>query len=144
MTDPWASLGALPEARVVPHLGEYVMASLLTDRRAEPGDLLPGGDTDRRGWWADAYTDNPGDLFGSRLWLLHAAPLTDENLRKAEQYASEALAWMVKDGLAGAVAVVAERYGTDTGEQALALGVTVTRPDGSREEFRYTDLWEDL
>lgn len=28
-----------------------VIASLFTDRRAQPSDELPDGGTDRRGWW---------------------------------------------------------------------------------------------
>ena len=44
-----------------------VIISLFTDRRALDSDDLPGGDSDRRGWWGDSYRDRP---IGSRLWLL--------------------------------------------------------------------------
>ena len=46
-----------------------VLLSLLSDRRAESGDL-PAGATDRRGWWGDTLAAVDGDRIGSRLWLL--------------------------------------------------------------------------
>jgi len=80
---------------------ELVLASLLTDARDDAADGGP------RGWWADAY-DETGDRFGSRLWTL-TGRLTDAELRRAEQYVSEALAWLKRDGLASTVSAVATR-----------------------------------
>ncbi|WP_018169082.1 phage GP46 family protein [Thioalkalivibrio sp. ALMg9] len=115
-----------------------IVLSLLTDRRALADDPLPDGSDDRRGWWADAYTDPAGDQHGSRLWLLGRAQETAENRRRAEAYARESLAWMVEDGLARAVDVQARA--NEPGR--LILDVTVRRPDGRRERFEY--LWEGL
>ena len=87
---------------------ELVLASLLTDARDDAAPCwwrrwwLAS-----RGWWADAY-DETGDRFGSRLWTL-TGRLTDAELRRAEQYANEALAWLRRDGLASTVSAVATR-----------------------------------
>lgn len=90
-----------------------VIISLFTDRLAEPGDVIPDGSADRRGWWGDMPVDpaaqdaGPQDLIGSRLWLLHRALQTQNTLNRAEAYAKEALAWMISDGIAGSVEAVA-------------------------------------
>ena len=41
--------------------------------------------------------------------------------------------------MASAVDVVAERQG-----RLLALGITITRPDGTTSVVRFDDLWEAL
>lgn len=81
--------------------------SLLTDRLAEPGDVIPDG-SDRRGWWGDAGEQYP---IGSRLWLLSRAVLTQATLNAARDYALEALQWAVDDGVVGALDVVASVAG---------------------------------
>lgn len=73
-----------------------VIASLFTDRRAQPSDELPDGGTDRRGWWGDTYRK---ERLGSRLWLLSREKQMQTVLSKAQSYASEALLWMPKAGL---------------------------------------------
>jgi len=107
-----------------------VILSLLCDRRAEEDDEIPDGTADRRGWWADAYAEREGDRWGSRLWLLRRAKQVPETVRLAREYAEEALAWMVEDGVATSVSVTAEivRRGV------LGLLVRIERPDGRRFE----------
>jgi phage gp46-like protein len=117
-------------------LDTAVMISLFTHRRAEDGDELPGQDTDRQGWWGDAYPDVPGDQIGSRLWLLRRAKTSQDVLNAAVRYAEEALAWMIEDGAAESVEVTAERVS----DIVLALGITITRPED--EASRYQRLWE--
>jgi phage gp46-like protein len=88
-------------------LTSCVILSLFLDARARPDDELPdsaGGD--RRGWLGDAFAAT--DRIGSRLWLLTRAKQTEETRRRAEDYAAEALAWLVEDGLATSVSVTAE------------------------------------
>jgi phage gp46-like protein len=84
-------------------LATAVLLSLFLDARAAPDD----GATDRRGWLGDALSPVPGDRIGSRLWLLAREKQTDETLRRAEDYAAEALAWLVEDRLAESVEVAA-------------------------------------
>ncbi|RJX35672.1 MAG: hypothetical protein C4525_03185 [Desulfarculus sp.] len=84
-----------------------VLHSLFTDRRALADDVLPEG-VNRRGWWADLTLPAEGDQYGSRLWLLFREKQTAAVLRRAEEYAEEALAWLITDGVASQVKVAAE------------------------------------
>lgn len=118
-------------------LRSAVLVSLFTDRRAEADDPLPGapGDTDRRGWWADAWPAVDGDRIGSRLWLLARQKQTVDVLLRAQSYSEEALAWLIDDGVARSVQVEAQwvRPGM------LGLRVVITLADGVRFEdvFNY-------
>ena len=118
-----------------------VVLSLFTDRLAAPGDVPAGAQPGaRRGWWGDALADVPGDLMGSRLWLLHRAKQEAGVLTAAEGYAREALQWLVEDGVATAVEVTASfpRAGV------LALAVQVQRPTKPVAQFRFDDFWKGL
>ena len=115
-----------------------VELSLFTDRRAEDTDVLPDGETDRRGWWADAVSEVEGDRMGSRLWLLARAKDTPDTFSRAEEYAREALAWMVADKVADRIDVTAERV---TEPPALGLDVTIVRPTGRAVSFRFGQAW---
>lgn len=75
-------------------LEELVRIALFTDRRAADDERAPDGSEDRRGWWADAYSDRP---IGTRLWLLSRSELSDETVRRARDYAEEALDALVTD-----------------------------------------------
>jgi phage gp46-like protein len=115
-----------------------VLLSLFTDRRAGAGDVLPPGETDRRGWWGDAFPVVEGDLIGSRLWLLTREKQRSAVLPRVEEYAREALAWLVEDRVASKVEVVASfpRAGW------LALDVSVYRPLGDPTKYRFDRAWE--
>lgn len=115
-----------------------VLLSLFTDRRAEDGDVLPDGETDRRGWWADAFPVEDGDHFGSRLWQLARSKRTPETLRRAEEYAREALAWLLEDKVAGRVDVTAEALAGDI----LGLGVTIYRPTSDVAQYKFNYTWD--
>lgn len=85
-----------------------VIISLFTDRPALPGDAIPDGTTNRRGWWGNLPTAATPDvpkpiLIGSRLWLLDRALQTMETLRAAESYALESLQWGLDRGVFGSV-----------------------------------------
>ncbi|WP_439861636.1 phage GP46 family protein [Pseudomonas sp. MBLB4136] len=114
-----------------------ILISLFSDRRARADDQLPGEDRDRRGWWADAYPVIEGDQIGSRLWLLDREKEIQETLRRAKEYAEEALAWLVVDGIAARVEVSASvpRRGV------LGLAVAVKRVDGRLENYQYDVIW---
>lgn len=115
-----------------------VLISLFTDRRAEDGDELPDNTTDRRGWWADAFSDVEGDLVGSRLWLLSRSKHLPEVAVQAEGYAAEALQWMIDDGISESITVSAEWIDPQT----LALKVEITRPARTPLSFSFDNLWE--
>ncbi|WP_451998988.1 phage GP46 family protein [Azospirillum argentinense] len=115
-----------------------VLMSLFTWARAQPGDVLPA---DRRmGWWGDTYPTVAGDCIGSRLWLLSREKLLPETLRRAREYAEEALAWLVTDGVARRVEVTADRRGAD----GLTLTCRIWRRDGTPVDLRFDDAWEAI
>ena len=107
-----------------------VLISLFSDRLAESDDEPSDGTTDRRGWWADQLHDDPADLVGSRLWLLARSKASQANLVLAQEYATEALQWMIDDGLAETIDVTTERQG-----ERLAVRVRITRPDKLAPKF---------
>ncbi len=114
-----------------------VLLSLFLDRRAEDGDTLPDGETDRRGWWADAVPVVEGDQIGSRLWLLGRSKQTQDALPRAETYAREALQWMIDDLVTDRIDVTASipRAGV------LGLEVTIYRPTVDPTTFRFSYAW---
>lgn len=117
-------------------LARAVINSIFTWARADVDDDLPG--KSREGWWGDTFPDSLGDAFGSKLWLLQRAKLTDETISKAKDYVEESLKWMLSDGVAGSVAVEAERGDFDR----LDILVVVTKPDASQMTMRFQDVWE--
>lgn len=134
---PWYD--PLPSATGVVTIQQLAWIALLSDRQAEPGDLIPDGTTDRRGWWADAF-DGGGDRFGSRLWLLAAGKLTNETAKLAQDYAAEALEVLVEDGVCARVEAEAERQGN-----AIVIAATVYRDDDSApERIEFPGLWDAL
>lgn len=114
-----------------------VILSLFSDARANDDDTLPIGQSDRRGWWADAYPAADGDRFGSRLWLLRATKQLQQSLNQAQQYAEEALAWLVSDGAASRVEVAA----FIARPEVMGLTVRIYRPDGTTTPIRFETLW---
>ena len=114
-----------------------VIVSLFSDRRAEDDD--PVDLSDRRGWWGDLLSDVPGDQIGSRLWQLARAKQVPESLNMAEEFAKEALAWMIEDGVAMAVECTAEYV--DRG--FIGMAIAITKPNGETETFRFAPLWAE-
>lgn len=113
-----------------------VMLSLYTDRRAEEDDTLPDGTNDRRGYWADAYNDR---LHGSRLWLLDREKELDNVPRRAEEYAREALEWLIEDEVASEV--IAEA--TNVRRGVLLLRIQIRRGDQSTLERQFEYVWQN-
>lgn len=120
-------------------LDTAVLLSLFTDARARDDDVLPPGQTDRRGWWGDDYSEAV-DNFGSRLWLLQAAKQLQASLNQAREYAEEALAWLVDDGIAAKVEV--ETW--IVRDEVMGMRVRIHRPDGTTSARRYDILWSAL
>jgi phage gp46-like protein len=114
-----------------------VLISLFTDRRAEPGDILPDAETDRRGWWGDAIPAAPGDTIGSRLWLLAREKDQQRVRTRAEEYAREALRWLIDDLVASRVDVTTEIISRGV----LALGIQIQRPKVDPVSYRYNYAW---
>ena len=117
-----------------------VILSLFSDARAKDDDALPLGQTDRRGWWADAYPAADDDRFGSRLWLLRAAKQLQQSLNTSKQYAEEALAWLIADGVARSVDV--ETF--IPRDEVMGMLVRIHRPDGTQVPIRFELLWSAM
>lgn len=83
-------------------LASAVLVSLLCDRLAATYEVKQG--EDRRGWWADAFSDNQHQT-GSRLWLLEREKQLPGVVLRCKQYCEEALQWFIEDGLAKAITV---------------------------------------
>ncbi|MBK0004386.1 phage GP46 family protein [Erwinia sp. S38] len=75
-----------------------IIISLFTDRVARADDSTDSDD--RRGWWGDSGEEMS---IGSRLWLLRRQKLTTAVAQKAEDYAREALQWLISDGVVSSV-----------------------------------------
>lgn len=118
-----------------------VLISLFTWRRANADDTLPDPKGFRMGWWGDSYPAVANDRIGSRLWLLARAKLTLTTVQRAQDYAEEALQWLIDDGAAARIAVRAERQGLST----LALQCTLFAADGTANAvLRFDNLWSLL
>lgn len=117
-----------------------VILSLFTDAEARIDDTLPDeNSSDRRGFWADQYPPEDGDKIGSRLWLNDAAKQLQSVLRRDERYAAEALQWMVDDGVADSIDVVA----TNPRQGIRALTISIRRANGTTARFQFQSLWDN-
>ncbi len=115
-----------------------LLISLFTDRRAADDDQIPDGTDDRRGWWADQFADVPGDLIGSRLWLLSREKQQQRVVTLAQEYAREALQWLITDRVLDRFDVEAEIVSTGV----LGLQVTCYRPRKDTAVFRFDLNWQ--
>ena len=118
-----------------------VIISLFTWRRAHDDDVLPNAGMSRMGWWGDSFPPVANDRIGSRLWLLARSKLTDSTAQQAQDYAEEALQWLIDDGVAARVDVSAVRRGIST----LALTCTVVNRSGAvMARLQFANLWNFL
>ena len=115
-------------------LDTAVLISLFTDARVRE-DELPAGHTWRRGWWGVDVDDEP-DNVGSKLWTLRRSKATPELLVRARRFAREALAWMLRDGVA--VALDVRTFYSSPG--IMEMNVRVIMPDTTRREFQFADV----
>lgn len=128
-----------------------ILISLFTDARAADDEALPEAGGDRRGWWGDAFardarpdagTARDADRIGSLLWLLSRSKVTARTLDRAKQACEDALAWLVRDGVASAVRVMVEaqsRPGQHSADM-LAIAVEIDRPGGPNRQ-RHDFTW---
>lgn len=128
-----ANTGMAPEDNLV----RAAVISLFTWRRANADDVTDG---QKMGWWGDLTTEVANDRIGSRLWLLSREKMLPATINRAREYAQEALAWMIEDGLASRVEVQAERFG----QGGIALTATIYRSDGRVTSLRFDNAWETI
>lgn len=119
-------------------LHSAVVLSLFTDARLPDDQPLPPGESWRRGVWFDGLDGDAADRFGSLLWLLLGEKQTEATRLRAIAYSHDALAWMIRDGVARQIEVTAEWQRTGM----LLLGIDLHRPNGTASRF---DLfWQAL
>ena len=116
------------------------LVSLFTDKLATPDFVPTDGTTDRRGWWADPYNDQP---LGSNLWQLQRAKKTRDTLGLARTYALDALQWLITDGVAAQVDCNTMWLG-GAGSTALGIAIAIIKPDGSLTRFTFAWAWAGL
>jgi len=109
--------------------------SMFSDKRVTLEELPPGLD-DRRGWWADLISEPLEDQIGSRLWTLDRSKILDSTPAELENIMSEALNWMLEDGIAQRVVVTAARNGLNE----VTGTARVFRPDGEEIPFKF--IWD--
>lgn len=122
-----------------------VIMSLFTDARAGKDDILPEGETDRRGWWGEMLNDEPIGSFGSKLWLLEREKVVPEVLARAEKYARDALKWLLDEKIASSLEVVAfEGLPRIPGRGSiLALSIKIHRPNAPAISYEFDRLWSN-
>ncbi|WP_016586953.1 phage GP46 family protein, partial [Yersinia pestis] len=82
---------------------------------------------------------------GSRLWLLRREKLTTQVAIKAEDYATEALAWLIEDSVVAAINVRAHIIAPNT----LVLVVSYQQPSQTRSanqtqsSIKFSWVWEE-
>jgi phage gp46-like protein len=112
-----------------------ILIALLTDRRANDGDVLPHPNDPRGGHFSDVLTNSK---IGSRLWLLSRSRLDETTLRLAKQYAEEALNdQIIEPGMAADIDVqVVARSGR------VFFEITLTKPDDTTA--KYSAQWRSM
>jgi phage gp46-like protein len=101
-------------------IAEAVLVSLFSDGTASEDVLELEGLTDRRGWWGA----DPGDDYGSLLWLLERSKLDDKLPARVRDTCTAALRWITDLGFAERVSVEAA---VDPASSRLDLAVTLER-----------------
>ncbi|WP_145483109.1 phage GP46 family protein [Yersinia aldovae] len=110
-----------------------ILISLFTDRLARTDDVIEGDD--RRGWWGDSGSEYP---IGSRLWLLRREKLTTQVALKAEDYANEALVWLLDDGVVTAISTDAQIVFPNR----LNLIISYQQPAQAQVSVKFSWVWE--
>lgn len=119
-----------------------VLTSLFSDKLATPDFTPTDGSTDRRGWWADPYLDEP---LGSNLWQLDRAKKTRDTLGTARRWALDCLQWMKTDGVARAILCNTRWLSPEPSTTPiLGIALAIIRPDGSHSQFQFMLVWENL
>lgn len=111
-------------------LATAVILSLFSDRRAGPDDELPLHQQNRRGWVGDEFMaedfDPRVDSLGSLLWLCYVTKTVTDVRERARFAVQEALAWMLRDGIASRIDVTTEWAGPRL--DRLAVRPTIYKP----------------
>lgn len=114
-----------------------IIISLFSDAAAKPDDVIPDGSKNPRGWWGDPDPKYP---LGSRLWMLYRAKKTGDVLARARDYSSEAVKWMIDDGIVAKFEITTEY----TQKQMLGIRVVAFKHDGAVVAMNFNWAWDQL
>lgn len=114
-------------------LENAVLMSLFLDARDPNASAF---DEDPRGYWASEFLPFP---WGSLLWKLAREKPSQALAKQTERYAAEALAWMVRQGVAERVDV---RCSFE--KDRILLGVNVKQPGRQMLTNRYALNWQEF
>ncbi len=117
-----------------------VLISLYTDAALELGDVLPEGETDRRGWWGDAagIAVVEGDRIGSHLWLRARSRETPALLDLTDEDIRGALQWMLDDQISDSIEITDSQFPV---RGVITSTITIHRPKRDSVEFRFNRNW---
>lgn len=124
-------------------LASAVVNSLFTDNRAPEG--WRPDEPDRRGWWGSsvALEGEEPEEEGSLIWTLKNEVATPAIAERVRIYATDALAWMLRDQVAASVTV--ETGLIETPRRGVWLDIRITGRDGALAySQRFARLWRDL
>src|SRR5262252_338919 len=130
-------------------LANYVKVALMTERLADPQEVLPDPDSDdRRGWWADmdAAPIWRGWQIGTKNWLLTRDKIADsvawegDTTVRAEDYTRESLQPLIDMKLCSGINVQAAR----TDVSRIDVLVTVYRGPQVAVQLIFQDLWRQF
>src|SRR5471030_236808 len=111
-----------------------VLISLFSDRLANSDDVIPDGTNDPRGWVGDLGNEV---LVGSRLWLLSRSKLTQQVAATAQSMATEALQWMLDDGVVAKFDITTQVVQPNQ----LSMQVIAYKQDGTKIAMGFTNAW---
>lgn len=83
-----------------------ILMSLLCERHADESEIAPP--QKRRGWIGNEMLDIENFEYGSKLWLLDQARLTQDTLNKSVDYSRQGLQWFIDDGYSERINVTGE------------------------------------
>lgn len=111
-----------------------LLLSIFCERRASETEVPEP--SRRRGWIGNF--NNPVE-YGSKLWLLYQARLTNSTVNRARDYLQQCLQWLVDFGYLRSVVVTTERNDDLTG---VIAQIRLERFNSEVEYLNYT-LWEN-
>jgi len=108
-----------------------ILISVFSDARVST-DELPAGETNRKGWWGDMFPEIENDKIGSKLWLTERGKKTLSVLSSVETSVKRSLKWLIDDGVASSVDVVADFDSND----GITLSIDITKPSDEKNLFK--------
>jgi len=130
------AFGATGDFELVNSFETADLVSLLTDKRVDRSEIQQP--ERRRGWWADEISELPGDLIGSKLWLLEQSRIEDLTLNKAKDFIQDCFNWYIAQGYLKTININVAFFGS----RGMSIEVIRERFD-NKTESRFYYLWEN-